>query len=115
MKPVRQAKALEAPRVGHPPWLFPFACFECRVSFKRPYAGGAWVRKCPQCGGRAIGLSRNFKPPARADLAQWIKVRFLVQNGFVFQHVADVPYPKTLRAARAFVDKYRHYAVRRRG
>jgi hypothetical protein len=110
----RRAKQREAKAIGHPPYLFPFACFECRVAFKRPYLGGAWVRKCPQCGGRALGLSRNFKPPSKSDLSQWEKVQFLVQNGFLFQHVADAAYPRNIREAREFVKKYRSYAMPRR-
>jgi hypothetical protein len=94
-----------------------FACLHCRRSFKRP-AGPAW-RVCPRCGQYAVNLGRHFKPPAHDDLEQWRKVRFLVEQGFAFQHVYDharggrlVPYPKTLRQARAFVKKYQDYAVR---
>jgi hypothetical protein len=110
---VTRAKDLPKATFKRPSYLFPFACFECRVAFHRPYLGGAWVRKCPTCGGRAVGLSRNFKPPKKGDRAQWEKVRFLVQNGFVFQHVDNVRYPTTLRAAREFVRKYQSYAIPR--
>jgi hypothetical protein len=66
-----------------------------------------------------MNLGRHFKPPAHDDHAQWQKVRFLVDHGFLFQHIYDrsrggeiVPYPRTMREARAFVKLYRRYAIK---
>jgi hypothetical protein len=69
------------------------------------------VKPCPHCGGRAINLGRHFKPPKNSDVDQWKKVRYLVAAGFFFQRVRDaersrVPYPETLKDARAFVARY---------
>ena len=92
-------------------YLFPFACFACRHSFRRPFAPGVDERPCPHCGGRAIRLARKFKAPPTNDKQQWEKVRFLVAHGFRFWSVYDrdglsVAYPKTLKEAEEFVRKY---------
>ena len=90
--------------------LHPYVCLACRHTFRR--SGGPLVEKvCPNCRGKAIGLSRKFRAPARADAEQWAKVEILIQHGFRFFPVYDergqpTPYPKTLRAAREFV---RHF------
>ena len=92
-------------------YLIPYICFECRRVFKRRPDRGAPDKVCPHCGGPAIGLSRKFRVPARADEAQWKKVEFLVRRGFRFYSVYDdhhvaVPYPDTLAAARDFVRRF---------
>jgi hypothetical protein len=59
-----------------------------------------------------VGLSRQFKPPPRDDVAQWKKVEYLVAHGFRFFSQKDpltggpVPYPETLGEARAFVRRF---------
>src|SRR5262249_40942368 len=68
-------------------YLFPFACFACRHSFRRPFAPGANERPCPHCGAPAIRLARKFKAPPTSDKEQWEKVRFLVAHGFRFWSV----------------------------
>ncbi len=91
-------------------YLFPFACFECRRSFRRPWTG-IDDRPCPNCGAPTGRLSRKFKAPPADDTKQWEKVRFLVEHGFYFWTVYDadglsVPYPGTLEEARTFVTRY---------
>ncbi len=105
-------------------YLQHYVCLDCRRSFKRPVdmmAPLAHQKKCPHCGGVAHSVGRHFRPPRRDNLAQWEKVRFLVANGFCFQHVYEtarggalVRYPRTLKAAREFVRKYRAQALTRR-
>jgi hypothetical protein len=89
---------------------FPFVCFACRKSFK--YPAGHAQRVCPQCRGPMEMLSRKFSAPKSRDLAQWQKVRFLVDHGFRFYSVYQpvesggrvaVPYPATLQEAKSFV------------
>ena len=85
-------------------YLFPFACFACRHSFRRPFAPGVNERPCPHCGAPAIRLARKFKAPPISDKQQWEKVRFLVAHGFRFWSVYNrdglsVTYPKTLKEA----------------
>jgi DNA-directed RNA polymerase subunit RPC12/RpoP len=69
--------------------LVAYACVSCQRSFKRPAEAGD-ERKCPHCGERAVCVGRHFKPPRRANKKQWDKVRFLIQEGFPFQHVRSV-------------------------
>jgi hypothetical protein len=92
-------------------YLFPFACFACRHSFRRPFAPDVNERPCPHCGAPAIRLARKFKAPPTSDKQQWEKVRFLVAHGFRFWSVHNrdglsVAYPKTLKEAKEFVRKY---------
>jgi hypothetical protein len=98
-------------------YLFPFACFACRRSFKRPFVAGVDVRPCPHCGEEAVRLSRKFKAPARDDVEQWKKISFLCEHGFRFASVYDengtsVPYPETLKDAQGFVGRYTPAAPR---
>ena len=90
-------------------YLFPHACLHCRKSFKKPASTSP--RTCPECTGELTRLSRKFKAPKARDTAQWAKVKFLVEHGFLFYSVYEqagagevrVPYPKTLEEAREFV------------
>ena len=91
-----------------PPYLYPFACFACRRSFKRP--GDRDEAPCPVCGNRAIRLNRKFKPPRQGDVKQWAKVEALVGLGFRFDTIRDgeggtVRYPSTERGIPAFVKR----------
>jgi predicted RNA-binding Zn-ribbon protein involved in translation (DUF1610 family) len=93
-------------------YFFPFVCFSCRKSFKKPSSPS--VRSCPECGGAMTQLSRKFKAPKRSDTTQWKKVQFLVDHGFRFYSVFDrtncgqrVAYPKTLEEAREFVKRHK--------
>ena len=103
-----------APKVTGPAYLFPYACMTCRKSFKRKAIEdktGLPDKKCPDCGGLAIGLYRHFKAPPKDDIQQWKKVEFLIQNGFRFNHQLDgngcvVPYPTTMAEAKNFVLQY---------
>jgi hypothetical protein len=52
-------------------YLFPFACFTCRRSFRRKFRPGVDVMVCPHCGAEAVRLSRKFKAPRKTDVAQW--------------------------------------------
>ncbi len=77
------------------------------------------VIECPVCKGVAVNLGRHFKPPKKSDTAQWKKVEFLIEHGFVFQKIRliknsyeSVPYPETLAQAKEFVVKYETYAVK---
>jgi hypothetical protein len=56
-----------------------------------------------------------FAAPKTSDIAQWKKVRFLVEHGFFFQSVYElredggkykVSYPRTIEEAKEFVGKY---------
>jgi hypothetical protein len=84
---------------------FPYACFECRKSFKRP-----WLKllpsaplatpeslkqfqeksfifrqkqkiACPQCGGATHFMGRDFKAPKLTDKKSWEKVKRFIYSG----------------------------------
>lgn len=108
------------PKGNFPPYSKAHACFDCRRSFKRQSQDEIWYLTCPRCGGWAIDLGRNFKPPKASDIEQWVKVEFLVEHGFVFhavyRQVGDSchrrePYPETLKEARVFVKRYGDQAL----
>jgi DNA-directed RNA polymerase subunit RPC12/RpoP len=94
-------------------YLFPHVCFQCRKSFKKPQSQEPGI--CSQCGSQLTALSRKFAAPKTSNVAQWNKVRFLVEHGFLFQSVYEfqedggkyrVGYPQTIEEAEEFVDKY---------
>lgn len=99
-------------------YLFPNLCFMCCKSFKKPQASDR--RKCPECGGVLVEVGRKFSAPKTTNKAQWEKVRFLVEHGFLFQSVYEqredggfyhVTYPASLKEAKEFVVKYKEQAI----
>jgi hypothetical protein len=100
-------------------YLFPFACFGCRKSFKYPPRSEG--RLCPQCRKPLEMLSRKFSAPKSRDLAQWRKIEFLVAHGFRFYSVYEpsstgglrkVRYPDTLAEAKLFVKTFKPQPTR---
>ena len=95
-------------------YRFPWACFVCRKVFKKPLSEEP--RRCPDCGGETVVLSRKFRTPPRDSRAEWAVVEYLVSCGFRYGSVRDaagnrVPYPTTMSAAEAFVEAYGDQAV----
>ena len=98
---------------------FPFVCFACRKSFKYPACTAK--RTCPQCRGPLEMLSRKFAAPKSKDIAQWQKVKYLVEHGFRFYSVyqpvegggqTPVRYPTSLREAESFVQAFQEQVGR---
>ena len=95
----------------------PFACFDCRKSFKqrsrwelpegeRPAPGAPRVVLCPQCREPMADMGQDFEPPRRDDVEQWEKVRLLVENGFTFHSCGCCgpgDYPAVLRDVREYI------------
>ena len=75
--------------------------------------------KCPHCGESMTYLSYNFRPPKKSDDAKWETVRYIVDNGFIYNHVYEVIpdnpngatrvaiYPENIREAKEFVLKHK--------
>ena len=95
-----------------PQYLHPYACFQCRKSFRRASWPDA-VLACPNCGGPSIGLNRKFKAPKMSDIKQWDKVERLVRHGFFFESVGEA-YPAELSEVDAFAKRHSEYLLRQR-
>ena len=104
-----------------PDYAMSFACFICKTSNMRHFdvlpRDYPSTMECPICKSTTVNLGRHFKSPKKSDVAQWKKVRFLVEHGFVFQKIRidsesydSIPYPETLAEAKEFVLKYKNWA-----
>lgn len=109
-------------KVLGPEYSMSYACLSCKTAHKRHVEGRPseypLKMECPICKGTTFNLGRHFKAPKKADNAQWKKVAFLIEHGFLFQKIRldpnsyeSVPYPKTLVEAKEFVIKYKDWAV----
>jgi hypothetical protein len=72
-------------------------------------------------------LPHRFRPPKIIDNSKWDTVKFLVDNGFYYQHIYEtietndhsiklqnhVKYPGNLMDAKEFVEKYKSQARKR--
>jgi hypothetical protein len=99
---------------------FPHVCLDCRKSFKFPVQFAP--RPCPQCRTPMVRLSRKFSAPKSSNVQQWGKVRYLVENGFLFYSASEmvgpfaskrVSYPRTLQEAKLFVERFKSQATPR--
>ena len=119
-------RALPKPqeKVLGPEYSMSFVCLNCKTSNMRHFFEEPCdypdSMECPVCKGVALNFGRYFKPPKKSDNAQWKKIEYLVEHGFVFQTIYEqredsgyykVSYPKTLAEAKDFVVKYKHKAV----
>ncbi len=98
-------------------FLYPYVCLKCRKSFKKTYREE--LRICSSCSDVLVRLNSNFFAPKESDKKQWKKVEYLIDHGFLFQHVYQnkwggsyVAYPETLAEAKEFVIKYKHWAIK---
>ena len=109
-------------KLSGPEYSISYACLSCRTSNKRHVEGSPseypLIMECPICKGTTFNLGRHFKAPKKSDNAQWKKVAFLIEHGFLFQNIRldpsnheSVPYPKTLAEAKNFVIKYKDWAI----
>ena len=97
-------------------------CFNCRKAFSLYKNNGEVINLvCAECGKACRVLNQKFKPPRRNDIQKWEVVKFLVDNGFVFQNVykevttevyQQIPYPENMADAREFVTASKKWAIR---
>jgi hypothetical protein len=100
-------------------------CLECRVTLNREFDSGSELKHpCPECGKPMTLLPHRFRPPKKTDDKKWETVKYLIKNGFYYQHIYEknetdkhinrqekyVEYPDNLRDAKEFVEKYRSQA-----
>lgn len=70
-------------------------------------------------------LSTRFRPPKKTDDKKWETVKYLIENGFFYDHVYQkietningvlsyqnyATYPDNIRDAKEFVEKYKEQA-----
>ena len=89
---------------------YPYACFACRKSFKRPlvalklpgrYANQSdqtehfrryrqflrtFTHACPQCAGPTHFMGRDFKAPKMIDKKGWERVERFIASGRTYHH-----------------------------
>ncbi len=103
-------------------------CISCRKAFNMGTDYNT-IREslCPDCGMPMTLMTHRFRPPKKTDNQKWETVKFLVENGFPYQHVSEdvtpkdigkptkkyAVYPDNLREARQFVEKYKEQALKR--
>jgi hypothetical protein len=100
-------------------------CLECKLTFNRDFDFGSDLTyPCPECQKSMILLPHRFRPPKKSDDKGWQLVKFLLDNGFYFQHIYQngsdelngkltnnyVSYPKNLPEAKEFIITYKDYA-----
>ncbi len=102
-------------------------CLECKVTLNKPFDSGSELTyPCPECGKQMTLLPHRFRPPKKTEDKKWKTVRFLVENGFHYQHIYEnvtktingfiklenlVSYPENIREAKEFVEKYKSQAT----
>ena len=95
-------------------------CFDCRKAFSVFGEDTSNINLvCPECGRQATLFNHKFRPPKKNNVKQWELVKFLKDNGFVYQHVykkigddvlQQIAYPETMEDAKLFVEKYKSLA-----
>ena len=60
-----------------------YACFSCRVSFKKAQAESK-LHTCPNCRNALAEMGRSFKAPRKTATKQWSKVQRLWEAGYRF-------------------------------
>ncbi|MBO0324384.1 hypothetical protein J0X14_18900 [Muricauda sp. CAU 1633] len=101
-------------------------CLNCRKAFNQnsdfEIQSGF---TCPECGQKMVEVNYKFRPPKKSDLKAWQVSKFLIENGFSYQHIyknidnrnglADkenyVDYPKSMSDAKKFVTVYKNQAI----
>lgn len=100
-------------------------CLECKLTLNRPFDSGSELTyPCPECGKSMTLLPHRFRPPKKSENKKWETIKFLIDNGFYFQHIYEksetkngvtsyqnyVAYPDNLSDAQDFVIKYKSQA-----
>lgn len=102
-------------------------CLNCKKSFNMSSEDSILSNfKCPECGNQTIAVTHRFRPPKIEDKRRWDVVKFLIENGFPYQHisiyefdshgiqrfVSYAQYPENMIDAIEFVDRYRDKAFK---
>jgi predicted amidophosphoribosyltransferase len=99
-------------------------CLDCKKAFSQ---GTNFKDRreahCPDCNKPMTSLPHRFRPPKKSEENKWDTVKFLIKNGFYYQHIYDsgfensksirilVSYPENLRDAKEFINRYKAQAI----
>ncbi len=103
-------------------------CLNCRKCLNREFDSDSdRDYLCSECGKPMTLLPHRFKPPKKTEDKKWETVKFLIENGFYFQHVYQnverksngivvyenyAKYPENIKDAKEFVEKYKDQALK---
>lgn len=86
-----------------------YACFTCCKAFKHPYVEGKWNGICAECKSETFNMGRKFRSPAKDEKGKWKVIEYIRRLGkwgnFSSADGKTLPFPKTLRDAKDFVEK----------
>lgn len=100
-------------------------CLDCKICLNLDVSDyTAEKYPCSKCGKEMTLLPHRFRPPKKTHDKAWLLVKFLIENGFYFQHIYQegssdynkkvtdnyVPYPKNLKEAKEFITTYKNQA-----
>jgi DNA-directed RNA polymerase subunit RPC12/RpoP len=101
-------------------------CFDCRKAFNQGTdLNEIRKAKCPDCGVLMKQVTHRFRPPKNKEIDKWKVAKFLMEKGFLYEHVYKriykikglivlenyATYPENMRDAKEFVEKYKHQAI----
>ena len=101
---------------------FKNVCFDCRKAFNQGTDfNNIRESKCPECGTLMKQVTHRFRPPKQNDVKKWDVAKFLMNNGFLYEHVYKrickirgltvlenyATYPENMRDAKEFVEMYK--------
>ncbi len=99
-------------------------CLNCRLILNREFdkEESRLTYPCPECRNEMILLPHRFRPPKKGDDKKWQVVKYLLNNGFHYQHISKAlepgeekfaEYPETLSEAKEFVKKFKNQAIKK--
>jgi hypothetical protein len=86
-------------------------CLNCRMAFNYGMNFDNVIQRiCPQCKKEMVNVNYKFRPPKKDEIKKWETVKYLLENGFYFQHIYEnektVKYPENINDEKIFVKKY---------
>ena len=99
-------------------------CLECRIALNRDIdLGSELTYPCPECAKPMTLLSHRFRAPKKTDIKAWEIVKFLIENGFPFQHIYKIEdgkitneyaeFPKNMKEAKEFISIYKEQGCKK--
>jgi ABC-type uncharacterized transport system substrate-binding protein len=91
-------------------------CLNCRIAFSHGMNFDNIIQRiCPQCKKEMVSINYKFKPPKKGEIKKRETIKYLLENGFYFQHIYDngktIKYPENIDDAKIFVEKYKSQKI----